>query len=338
MEQALINGESQQQIIRRIKRVAGMSAKQAKRVAQTERNRIQSEARDRGINEAVNRGLAMQKQWIARLVNTRDSHERVHLEVVDAGAKFSNGLEFPGDPNAPPAEIINCFCVIKPIVKSEALAEHRKWARDMSFEQYRKAVEEGRAKGISKAWEALTDGRGSGKIGDTDGDTTIIDKKPFDFGDKKSIMNEIKLFKEECADTDREYALVFSPSNIMYRLRGHETGVNTNLIGEDDLVGNWSIHNHRIADKDSFGKADFKSLFSEKAYQTEVISGNLYNTLRYEGAKEITPEVAEDLYGKALRSVWGEKLRTDRNVEYEQLEIMRNLSKNLEGLVFVENV
>jgi len=47
---------------------------------------------------------------------------------------------FPGDPNGEPAEVINCRCVMKPMVASEspALAAHReKFNRDMGFDEWR---------------------------------------------------------------------------------------------------------------------------------------------------------------------------------------------------------
>jgi hypothetical protein len=122
MAQATILGESQQQIIRRIRDVTGQSVKQARRVAQTERTRVQSQGRNMAIMEAVDMGIAMQKVWIARMVNTRDTHEELNGVTVDAAEPFvtsaGNELMFPGDPNAPGEEVINCHCVEKPQVKN----------------------------------------------------------------------------------------------------------------------------------------------------------------------------------------------------------------------------
>lgn len=53
------------------------------------------------------------KIWVAVLDGaTRDSHAAVDGEERPINRPFSNGLMFPGDPNAPAEEVINCRCVI----------------------------------------------------------------------------------------------------------------------------------------------------------------------------------------------------------------------------------
>lgn len=138
---ATINGESQQQIIKRIRNVTDQSVKQARRVAQTERTRVQSQGRNMGINEAQAMGIEMDKQWIARLINTRDSHIAVNGEIVAAGEDFSNGLEYPGDPRGSAEEVINCHCYEKPMVRSTspALMAHRAKYGGESFKEYRES-------------------------------------------------------------------------------------------------------------------------------------------------------------------------------------------------------
>jgi len=100
----------------------------------------------------------MQSQWMARLVRTREQHELTHLQIVDVGEEFANGLKFPGDQNgsgSTAANLINCFCVSKPMVQSvsPALQAHRAWAQSKSFERYCLEVEAKRAKGIAKAMQ-----------------------------------------------------------------------------------------------------------------------------------------------------------------------------------------
>ena len=141
LTQAVMLGESQQQITRRIRDVSDMSYKRAKRIAQTERNRVQSQARFMGMQEAENIGVEMSKQWLSRMDSkVRDDHASVTGEIVDNDKPFSNGLMFPGDPNGEPGQVINCRCVLAPKVKRvpESVKRYReKMQRDYGFDEWR---------------------------------------------------------------------------------------------------------------------------------------------------------------------------------------------------------
>ena len=115
MAQATINGESQRKIVKRIRAVTGQSKYQATRVAQTERTRIQSQARADTLTEAEALGVKTTKKWSARMVNTRDTHADLDKEpAIPSDQPFSNGLMYPGDPSGPASEVINCHCVLIP--------------------------------------------------------------------------------------------------------------------------------------------------------------------------------------------------------------------------------
>jgi hypothetical protein len=115
MAQATINGESQRDIVKRIRAVTGQSKYQATRVAQTERTRIQSQARADTLTEAEELGVKTTKKWSARMVNTRDTHADLDKEpAIPSDQPFSNGLMYPGDPSGPASEVINCHCVMIP--------------------------------------------------------------------------------------------------------------------------------------------------------------------------------------------------------------------------------
>ncbi len=121
MAQAAILGESQDKIIKRIQKVTGQAKYQARRVAQTERNRVQSQARADALHEAAQAGVIVTKKWSARMRNTRDSHAALNGVEIPENEKFrtiwGNELRYPGDPEAPAAEDINCHCVLIPDVK-----------------------------------------------------------------------------------------------------------------------------------------------------------------------------------------------------------------------------
>ena len=123
LAQAAILGESQREIIKRIRKVTGQSEYQARRVAQTERTRVQSQARWQVGQEAKEKGVRVVNEWSARMVNTRDSHAALDGKKKPQGEPFvtiwGNELRFPGDPQAPAREVINCHCVLIPDVEAE---------------------------------------------------------------------------------------------------------------------------------------------------------------------------------------------------------------------------
>lgn len=115
MAQAVILGESQPKIVERIRAVTGQAVWQAKRVAQTERTRVQSQARFEAGAEAQALGVKVYHEWSTRMINSRDTHIALNGKKAMQGEKFPGSmLRFPGDPNAPAREVINCHCVLIP--------------------------------------------------------------------------------------------------------------------------------------------------------------------------------------------------------------------------------
>ena len=115
LAQATILGENQRDIIKRIRKITGQTVAQARRVAQTERTRVQSQARWQAGNEAEAMGLKVYNIWRTRMVRSRESHIALNGKAAMQGERFPGSvLRYPGDPDGRAEDVINCHCVLEP--------------------------------------------------------------------------------------------------------------------------------------------------------------------------------------------------------------------------------
>ena len=98
-------------IARNLANATGAPFSRTKTIARTEGHRIQQASAAGAQQAAKDRGADVVKQWDAALDGkTRPSHRQVDGEIRELDEKFSNGLMYPGDPNGPASEVINCRC------------------------------------------------------------------------------------------------------------------------------------------------------------------------------------------------------------------------------------
>lgn len=109
-------GESVDKLSGRVENIFTASDVRARRIARTETisatNGLQNETAV-GLSA---QGIAMQKRWLATFDRrTRETHAEANGQTVAMDQTFSVGgadLEFPGDPNGPAAEVVNCRCSV----------------------------------------------------------------------------------------------------------------------------------------------------------------------------------------------------------------------------------
>lgn len=181
-------------------------------------------------------------------------------------------------------------------------------------------------------------GMSSGKAGDTNGYTVITKVEPFDFSNHDALQQALDRFIALYGDADVEHALVLSPLDQAFHLTGTSTSVDTRLVGKDALKDSVDIHNHPPrADgfADSFSRQDFRELIWGQTARSLLVAGGHTYSMSYSGAP-ITPEEAEMLYKGAFDRILERAFETGIPVEAEQLEIMRELARSLEGLSFHE--
>ena len=112
--QGIIQGERLDQITKRISNGLVMKNENlSKTFARTAMTGAQNAGRQESLRNANKQGVEVYKQWMATLdSHTRDSHADVDGESVPVDSKFSNGLEYPGEPGGAPAEVYNCRCTM----------------------------------------------------------------------------------------------------------------------------------------------------------------------------------------------------------------------------------
>lgn len=123
LEKSLRGHEGVKGLETRIRSVMGENLARAKTIARTERTRTLSGNR---IAEAI-RDYQQGKeeeiplfQWINPRTAKEPRHEHVAIsgKILPAGQEFLPGLRYPGDPNAPPSQTINCHCYIRRVRRS----------------------------------------------------------------------------------------------------------------------------------------------------------------------------------------------------------------------------
>lgn len=115
---ALRRGESEEQLLERIRRVTGMEANDAIHVLRTERTHIESLAQqDAAMEHYMKTGVRSRKRWICTFHNSRDSHKAMNGQTVFIDEDFTlpSGapISYPGDSRAGAAEVCNCQCYMQ---------------------------------------------------------------------------------------------------------------------------------------------------------------------------------------------------------------------------------
>ena len=112
--QGIIQGEKLDQITKRISEgLCAQNENLMKTFSRTAMTGAQNAGRLESLTFAKDAGIDVYKQWMATLdSHTRDSHADVDGESVPVNSKFSNGLEYPGEPGGAPAEVYNCRCTM----------------------------------------------------------------------------------------------------------------------------------------------------------------------------------------------------------------------------------
>ena len=122
--QGIIQGESVDQIAERLAReLRSTNFNKMRMFARTAMTGAQNAGRQKQMEDAVEKGIDIKKQWIATLDDrTRDTHQHLDGQTVAVDESFhvmtktgEEKIRYPGDPNAEPALVYNCRCTMKSV-------------------------------------------------------------------------------------------------------------------------------------------------------------------------------------------------------------------------------
>lgn len=111
--QGILQGESMDNIAKRLRNVQEMNKTQAIRSARTIVTGAENKGRQDSYARAEADGIILKKEWVSTNDGrTRHSHAVLDGAIVDQDKKFDNGLMYPGDPSGRPEEVYNCRCTL----------------------------------------------------------------------------------------------------------------------------------------------------------------------------------------------------------------------------------
>ena len=138
--QGILQGESIPGIAKRLVSVADMDKNAAIRNARTYTTAAENKGRVDSYKRAQSLGIEVEQMWMATLDGrTRVSHRHLDGEVRPIGEEFSNGCEYPGDPDGDPEEIYNCRCTLVAQIKDYKYRDERNDSKlgGMSYEEWK---------------------------------------------------------------------------------------------------------------------------------------------------------------------------------------------------------
>ena len=141
IESAILNGKSVDKIAEDLQdRMENVNERSAIKMARTAVTSAQNNGTLDSFYDAQEMGIDIQKEWESTLDDrTRPSHRELDGERRDLDEKFSNGLQYPGDPSGNPDEIYWCRCTLVSYMPD---VEIRKEDERITYDEWIKSKEE----------------------------------------------------------------------------------------------------------------------------------------------------------------------------------------------------
>jgi HK97 family phage portal protein len=119
LAEGVLQGESVEELAKRIRGIFELRIlSSSQTIARTEVLSSNNAGTNFGYKQS---GVVKKKEWLAtRDSRTRDTHSHADGQVVKVDKAFEVGgeeLDFPGDPNGSPEQVINCRCALLPVIE-----------------------------------------------------------------------------------------------------------------------------------------------------------------------------------------------------------------------------
>jgi HK97 family phage portal protein len=111
INEGIQSGETINDISNRVRDIYTSTSSKSKVIARTETASLMNGT---SVEIYKEEGIG-QLEWISE-GDARESHQ-INGETTTIGQPFSNGLLYPGDPSAPPEEVVNCRCSTAPVIR-----------------------------------------------------------------------------------------------------------------------------------------------------------------------------------------------------------------------------
>lgn len=335
MIQGILQGDSIPKLATRLANTVGDRDRKASiRNARTMATAAQNAGRVNAYKRAEDKGIDLEQMWIATLDGrTRHSHRWLDGEIRPVGEEFSNGCEYPADPKGDPAEIYNCRCTLRGVVKGLERRSGLTRVTDegQSYDEWRNGkaksnpIELPEKKGEAIKQSYLNEYRRNGKISresTLNKDTLSRAKNINSIEDVRAVSNSPVIEMKEYSEVQKYFAQAY---NIA--VEGFDKkdilAINATMAGYDDMLSEFPetqgilkriVYNAHLSDYgnwDSAGKSevspiglmDYGTGVHEVAHVLDYVRG--YN---YTYSSEVIEQARKNLHyranGKDYKDEW----------------------------------
>lgn len=288
--QGILQGESVDTIAKRMRNVATMDRNASRRNARTSVTGAQNAGRQDSYERAQEMGIDLVKTWLATM-DDRTRHWHVELDGVSVPVdeRFENEyglIEYPGDPNADPANVYNCRCTMISTLKGfekDFSDRHNDALGDMSYDDWKQMHAEKQAE------------HGYVRAESTPKNVSV--EIP------THVRKDIDAFMDKYQNASTEhYLAINADGEKIYETpnKGGKRAVSVPSSVDESNFGGYSVHNHPA--EAIFSSQDIFNYerYGEHGFVVDNVGNEymLYNTKPVSVYKEVrnaTPEELEKL-------------------------------------------